>query len=101
MWKPGHVSRPIPEGYLESLAADDNHLADRNLAAYYDAIRRVTRGPLWSRQRWSDIWKLHTGAYDSLVEAYVKAHPEDFSHPPEDLRKLFTIDDSAVILSGQ
>lgn len=96
-WKPGHVSRPLPEGYLETLKSGRNLIADPDLAAYYDKIVRVTRGRLWDRERWRDILRFHTGAYRGLVESYVDHNPGDFVYPSGDLRALFTIDEGAVI----
>lgn len=61
-WRIGHFLRRIPEGYVRSLIFDDNRLTDRGLAAYYDDLRRVTRGPLFTRERWAAIWRLNTGS---------------------------------------
>ena len=97
VWLPGHVSRPLPEGYVATLESGRNRLADPHLAAFYDKLRRVVRGELWSRERWVDIWRFHTGGYDHLVEAYVDAHPELFRDPPDDLRPLFTLDDDRLL----
>jgi arabinofuranosyltransferase len=47
----GHLERQIPAGYLETLASGENHIADRHLAAFYDRLRFVVSGPLWSGQR--------------------------------------------------
>jgi arabinofuranosyltransferase len=69
-WKSGHFLRLIPFGYLESVAADRNLVRDPSLHRYYDAIRLVTRGPLLEPDRLREIWRLNTGAYDSLIEDY-------------------------------
>ncbi|MFZ9856996.1 MAG: hypothetical protein ACO3F2_01505 [Roseiflexaceae bacterium] len=34
--------------------------------AYYDAIRLITRAPLWSQARWWAIWQMNTGQYEYL-----------------------------------
>ena len=99
IWKPGHVPRPLPEGYLESIASGENRIVDPHLAEYYEKLRRVTRGKFWDRERWRDIVGFHTGAYADLVASYVEDHPDDFSEPPKDLRTLFTIDEGAVLQS--
>ena len=39
-------------------------LTDPRIAALYDAVVTVTRGPLFSRRRLVEIWKLNTGAYE-------------------------------------
>ncbi len=96
-WTPGHVPRPLPEGYLKSLETGTNQLADPNLVIYYDKIRRVTRGPLWTGQRWTEILRFQSGANDPLVEAYVRDNPEAFSNPREELPTLFTVDDQLVL----
>jgi arabinofuranosyltransferase len=62
-WRIGHFTRDVPEGYLESLESGDNVLRDPDVAALFDAVATVTRGPVWSRERWLEIWRLNRGAY--------------------------------------
>lgn len=59
-WKPGHLKRCIPLGYPEATQVGPNALADASLRDYYALIWLVTRGPLWSVERWRAIWKLNT-----------------------------------------
>lgn len=59
-WRIGHLERPVPEAYFRSLEANRNLLQDPDLALYYDKIRLVTRGPLWSAKRFAAIWDLNT-----------------------------------------
>lgn len=66
-----HFLRSLPDGYEDSMRADHNHIRDPDLAAYYDELRRVTRGPLWTRERWQSIWRLNTGALEPRIAAYV------------------------------
>lgn len=61
-WRPGHLARALPPGYEETLKAGHNQLRDPALAAYYDELVAVTRGPIWSPDRWRAIWRLNTGA---------------------------------------
>lgn len=82
-WRPGHGWRPIPEGYLESLRDDANRIEDPDLARFYQAIRTVTRGELWDRERLVTALKLDLGFYDRWREAWVAAHPEAFERIPE------------------
>ncbi|MCP4657407.1 MAG: hypothetical protein GY856_18535 [bacterium] len=96
-WLPGHVPRRLPPGYVESIELGENRIRDPHLAEFYDKIRRITRGPLWDRQRWIEIWKLHCGGYDHLIEAYVEAHPDALGEPPDDLRTLFTFDANILL----
>lgn len=65
-WKSGHFHRAVPPGYVESIESNDNRIADQFTHAYYDAIRLITRGPLWSRERWVAIWRMNTGQYEDL-----------------------------------
>ncbi len=64
----GHLERPIPEGYLETLMTGENRLQDKNLAAYYNKLRLVTRGPLFSWERFKTIVEMNLGKYDHLID---------------------------------
>jgi arabinofuranosyltransferase len=59
-WRIGHYERTLPEGYFESVVTDSNRIADPAVTAYYDTIREVTRGPLFTMRRWKAIAKLNT-----------------------------------------
>lgn len=74
-WRIGHPFRYPPPGYLETLASGGNTLRHPALASYYDKLALVTRGELFDPQRWFEIYKLNTGAYDHLLEAYTQADP--------------------------
>ncbi len=54
----GHASRQIPDSYLESIEADANLLQDPSQAALYDDLRLLTRGPLFTRERWAAILRM-------------------------------------------
>jgi arabinofuranosyltransferase len=69
-WRIGHFYRELPDGYLETLEAGENLIADKNLAAYYEKLSILTRGDLSDFDRLSEIWKFNVGVYDPLVEAY-------------------------------
>lgn len=58
-WRIGHFPRPIPDGYIETLATGRNHISDPDIARAYDDIALVTRGPLWSVRRLRAIIKLN------------------------------------------
>jgi arabinofuranosyltransferase len=60
-WRVGHYDRPIPPGYLDSLKEGRNRIADPKLARFYDRIRLVVSGPIWSWQRWKEIVRLALG----------------------------------------
>ena len=69
-WRISHFRRPIPCGYRESIAEDTNRLRDPGLARVYDALRLVTRGPLFDAARWREIWRLNTGFYRAELAGY-------------------------------
>ena len=81
-WRPGHTYRPMPEGYLESVATGSNQLTDPDLADYYDVIRRLTRGEIWQTERLKDAVKLNLGFYQPKIDAYVARNPDLFKHRP-------------------
>jgi arabinofuranosyltransferase len=58
----GAAIRDVPEGYEASVASGSNQLADPALAAYYDRLSAITRGPIWSRQRWRAIARMNLTA---------------------------------------
>ena len=88
-WRPGHGWRPIPEGYLESLRHGENRIEDPELARYYEAIRRVTRGELWDPERLVTALELNLGRLDRWRDAYVARHPGAFERiPASDTRDL-------------
>lgn len=71
-WRIGHFYRPLPDGYLETVKSGKNRIKDPCIARFYDRLRRVTEGPVWSWQRFKDI------AYLNFAERTVTACP-----PPE------------------
>ena len=68
----GHFFRDIPEGYLESVNADRNLVADPFLHDFYDRVRQVTRGPVFTGSRFKDILALNVGRYRSFHDVYAK-----------------------------
>lgn len=88
-WRVGHIERRIPEGYLETLRSGANELQHPGLAAYYDNLREVLRGDLFSAARWQAIWRLHTGALDDGLRAFVA---DVYRDPP-----LVTLDGERLV----
>jgi arabinofuranosyltransferase len=68
----GHFFRDIPQGYLESINGDRNVIDDPLLHDFYDRVRRVTRGPLFSGERARDILALNLGSDRSFHELYAR-----------------------------
>ena len=50
-WRIGHFERDVPSGYLESIRTHNNLIVDDATRQYYDAIKLVTQGPLFSWER--------------------------------------------------
>ncbi len=69
-WTAGHLERALPEGYIDSLQKKQNRIKDPALAQYYDKILLLTRGNLWSWERFMAIWKMNTGQYNYLLNQY-------------------------------
>ena len=67
-WRVGHFPRAVPEGYVETIASGHNCLADPDLAAYYDHLSLIIRGPLFSGNRIVEIFKMNLGLYDALID---------------------------------
>jgi hypothetical protein len=69
-WRIGHFKRRLPAGYISSLRKGRNEIEDPGLASFYEDVRLVTVGPLWSRERWNAILRLNLGVDDPRLEAY-------------------------------
>ncbi len=67
----GHYQRDIPAGYLESIEAKANHIADPSLSAYYDTLRLVVSGPLFDVRRVTAALLLAAGRSDKNLQQYV------------------------------
>lgn len=76
LWRIGHFTRNIPEGYMKTLESGENKLANKSLAEYYEHIELITRGPLFSPQRCFDILKFNLGAYNSLIDKDYSRFPQ-------------------------
>lgn len=66
----GHNVRALPDGYLDTLRSGENRLSDKHLAAYYDELRAVVRGPLFEPRRWSAILRLNLGMLEPVIREY-------------------------------
>lgn len=70
-WKPGHFTRQIPAGYIESVMWNENRIKNEDLAAYYEILLSITQGEIFSLDRFMYIYRINTGQYDHLITRYV------------------------------
>ncbi len=69
-WHIGHFRRKIPEGYLQSIRTGENHISDPGLAKLYENVRLLSRGEIWSKERWLAIWDMNSGNYREFTLGY-------------------------------
>jgi arabinofuranosyltransferase len=67
-WRIGHVRRELPEGYWETLLAGVDRIADPGLARYRAKLELITRGPIWSAERWDAILGMALGRYEPSID---------------------------------
>lgn len=73
-WRIGHFRRHYPVGYVETIEDGFvNHIREPHLHEYYDRLLLVTRGDLFSWQRVQTILQFNLGAYDGLIEDYMRS----------------------------
>ncbi len=77
-WRVGHFGRALPEGYLHARETGDASRMHPELMRYFEALRLVVSGPLLDPERLVAIARMNSGAYDGLLEAYLRSLPRDF-----------------------
>jgi len=65
----GHFRRAVPDGYLDTIESGTNRLADPKLAQYYNRLRVIVAGPIWSAERFKTILAMWSGRYDHDLQA--------------------------------
>lgn len=69
--RPGHNNRDLPQGYVETFENGfENKIQNPYLRAYFDKLSIITRGDIFSSERWKLIWEFNNGKYDHLVEEF-------------------------------
>jgi arabinofuranosyltransferase len=66
-WRIGHFTRLIPAGYIDTLIEGENKFRDPRIREYYEYLRPIIRGPLFTRKRWSAILAMNLGRRGRLV----------------------------------
>lgn len=69
-WRIGHFLRTPPRGYFETLDIGRNIIKDPAIGQYYEKLKIITEGPIWSRARWRTILQMNLGRYDDLIASY-------------------------------
>ncbi|NTS75816.1 hypothetical protein HR060_02960 [Catenovulum sp. SM1970] len=67
-WRIGHYMRPVPKGYQQAVFEGSEKLADENLGEFYQHLSVITKGDLWSGQRFKTILAMNFGQYNDLVD---------------------------------
>lgn len=70
----GHFYRTIPAGYLDAVATGNMRKMDPSLARYYQQIKFITEGPLFSMERLKTIARFNLGAYDHWRNDYLNCN---------------------------
>ncbi len=81
-WREGHFYRELPSGYTESFLREKNLILDPVTRRFWDVIRTVTRGPLFSIERFKAIVRLNLG----LVERPDQEMYRSGKVPPVEVR---------------
>lgn len=63
-WRIGHFAREWPEGYENTLRQGVNLIKDKKLSGFYDKISLITKGKLFSRERFKAILEVNFGKGD-------------------------------------
>ena len=74
-WGIGHMERILPDGYFETHLYGPNLIADPGLAQYYDVLKSIIAGDLFSSARLAAIWDINTGVYNHLIDEDTYRYP--------------------------
>jgi arabinofuranosyltransferase len=69
-WRIGHFVRRPPRGYFETIDTGRNIIKDPAIGQYFEKLKIITEGPIWSRLRWRTILQMNLGRYDNLISGY-------------------------------
>jgi len=69
----GHFFRSLPAGYWKFDRSFGNEIEDENLSKYYEKLSvLIHEEKLFSSERAIMIWRMNTGYYDYLLDAYLE-----------------------------
>lgn len=67
-WRIGHLTRRIPDGYIETLRTGENRFTDERLGEYYEILHNIISGDLFSLERFGQIVNMNLGKYNRLID---------------------------------
>lgn len=79
-YNPGHYFRKTPDGYEHARCTGETSRMNPHLREYYEKVRFVKSGPLFSPSRISAAVAYATGGDERLIEAYVADMAGDPNH---------------------
>ena len=87
-------------------AAKDAHPdanADAALAEYYTHLSTIIRGPIWSAERWREIFAMNLGRYDHLIDVDLYRFPgllvrklAEVAHAPPKPKGVTALQDAGI-----
>ena len=101
--RPSHIIRPLPDGYLESIAFDEARIANGQLNRYYEQLRLVTQSEsLFAGGRFKAIltvnmqkppaayinWSPISGGLRLPLLCYAKHNPDILAYLHKNIEKL-------------
>ena len=81
-WRAGHLSRKIPEGYMETIENDfrKNMIKDPIVAKYLDSILVITRDNIFEFKRLKEIFMINFGKYFTKDYYILKKHLSSYRY---------------------
>jgi len=70
-WRIGHFERNLPDGYAKTIKFGKNRFVNEDMAQYYDSLSLITKGELFTLERFQEIWNMNTGKNDYLLCNYI------------------------------
>ena len=69
-FRPGHLGREFPEGYVDTIKTGKNQILHPDIREFYDRLNLLTKKDLFSYERFVEILRMNLGYYDHLTMSY-------------------------------
>lgn len=86
-WRPGHLGREIPAGYEDTLKKGENLITDPCVREFYEQLRTVVRGPLFTKARFKAMWDLNRPSGAKVIPCPPPPPPPEPPPPPPEPAK--------------